>query len=491
MSTNLKNETNLKKNVTNGAGKNLSECTTIIVGEKQTADGSRILARSEDFDALRTKNFIVREDTNNGPEEFVAADSPFHCPLPKEALGYTGMPDYQYHNEWGSAGWNTAGVGESSTETIFSSPEALKADPYVADGLSECCTYNIVLPYIKTAREGVKRLGALIEKYGSAEGFGIGFIDDKETWYLENAGGHRWLACRMPADKYFVTGNQSRYRHYDPNDKENFMASADLIEFAEKNGLYDPKKGEFDFHEAYSKDDIADTTYNYPRVWGLQGLFSPDIKNDVTKNTFPVYAEADHKLSIADLRRAFRFHYDGTDHDPYLHNNGKEPYRPVSIFRTTQTHILQNRPWLPKEIGCLTYVALGMADLGVFLPLYQGIHKFPEAYYLGDENCSDDSAYWTFRKVMCLGMVNYNKYAPIIKETYAYLEQENDQRQKEMEDDYVGLIKSGHPMAAHDLLQDFSDRTLTHALEVAHDLENRLFTHLTVDIQKEYMFHGA
>ena len=99
MSTNLKNETNLKKNVTNGAGKNLSECTTIIVGEKQTADGSRILARSEDFDALRTKNFIVREDTNNGPEEFVAADSPFHCPLPKEALGYTGMPDYQYHNE--------------------------------------------------------------------------------------------------------------------------------------------------------------------------------------------------------------------------------------------------------------------------------------------------------------------------------------------------------------------------------------------------------
>ena len=88
-------------------------------------------------------------------------------------------------------------------------------------------------------------------------------------------------------------------------------------------------------------------------------------------------------------------------------------------------------------------------------------------------------------------MVNYNKYPPIIKETYAYLEQENDQRQKEMEDDYVGLIKSGHPMAAHDLLQDFSDRTLTHALEVAHDLENRLFTHLTVDIQKEYMFHGA
>ncbi len=88
-------------------------------------------------------------------------------------------------------------------------------------------------------------------------------------------------------------------------------------------------------------------------------------------------------------------------------------------------------------------------------------------------------------------LLTNESYAPIIKETYAYLEKENDQRQKEMEEDYVGLVKSGHPMAAHDLLQDFSDRTLSHALEVAHDLENRLFTRLTADIQKEYLFHGA
>jgi dipeptidase len=92
---------------------------------------------------------------------------------------------------------------------------------------------------------------------------------------------------------------------------------------------------------------------------------------------------------------------------------------------------------------------------------------------------------------MALGMVNYNAYAPIIKETYAALEKENDQRQKEMEDEYVALVKAGRPMAAHDLLQAFSDRTLSHALAVAHDLENRLFTRLTADIQKEYMFHGA
>lgn len=467
-----------------------SECTTIIVGQEMTGDGSLIYGRSEDYDAMRCKNWLVFKDTDNGPEEFVAEDSPFRCPLPKKAMGYTALPDYQYHHEWGSAGFNSAGVGESSTETIFSSEKALKADPYVENGLSENCTYNIVLPYIHSAREGVERLGKLIEQYGSAEGFGIGFIDDKEIWYLENACGHRWMACRMPKDKYFVTGNQSRFRHYDPNDKENYMASADLIEFAERNGLYDPSKGEFDFHKAYAKDDINDTTYNYPRVWGLQKLFSPRLKNDVTKNTFPVFAEAEKPIGINALRNAFRFHYDNTDHDPYLHNNGKEPWRPVSIFRTTQTHLLQVRPWLPKEIGCITYVANGMADLGVFLPIYQGIRSFPEPYTIGNSHCDSRSAYWRFRKVMTLGMTNYNAYAPVIKETYARLEAENDQRQKEFEECYLGICKS-RPMEAMDRLQQFSDQILNHALQVADDLADELFTRMTADIQKEYLFHGA
>ena len=466
-----------------------SECTTIIVGEEQSADGAKYLCRSSDFDALMAINIEVHEDTKQGPTEFVAKDSKFRCPLPKEAMGYTGLPDYQFPGEWGSAGFNTAGVGMSSTETIFSSEKALSFDPYVENGLAENCTYNIVLPYVHSAREGAARLGMLIEKYGSAEGFGIGFIDDKEIWYLENACGHRWLACRMPKDQYFVTGNQSRFREYDPEDKENFMAAADLIEFATQHGLCNPEK--FDFHEAYSRDEKLDTTYNYPRVWGLQQMFSPTIKNDVSKNTFPVFAKSAHQISLQDLRTAFRFHYDNTDHDPYLHENGKEPYRPVSIFRTTQTHIIQVRKELPQTIGHITYVAFGMGDLSVFLPLYQGVKHFPKLYtHVASGKCKDNSAYWRFRKVMTLGMTNYNAFAPIIKETYTKLEAENDQRQKEMEAEYLNIYKES-PMKAQDLLQAFSDKILTHAIEVADGLVEELFTRLTANIQEEYLFHGA
>ncbi|MBF1639869.1 C69 family dipeptidase [Prevotella sp.] len=467
-----------------------SECTTIIIGQEQTADGSMIVARSEDWDAMEAKNYEIFEGTDNGPREFVAKDSPFRCELPEKALGYSALSPYNLHGHWGSAGFNTAGVGMSATESIFSSDEILKHDPLVENGVAENSVFNITLPYVHTAREGVERLGMLIEKYGIAEGFGIGFVDSKEIWYLETACGHRWLACRMPKDQYFVTGNQSRFRTYDPNDKENYLASADLIEFAEKHGLYNPAQGAFDFHEAYARDIKLDTTYNYPRVWGLQQIFSPEIKNDVTKNTFPVFAKAAHKVTLTELRTAFRFHYDNTEHDPYLNSNPKEPYRPVSIFRTTQTHLLQVRPELPQAIGCVNYVAMGMADLGVFLPLYQGITSYPEAYTKGNGESSDDSAYWKFRKIMVLGMTNYNKYAPIIKEAYANFEAETDQRQREMEEEYLRIYKT-QPLHAQDLLQAFSDKILNSALDLADRLQEKLFTLMTQDIQQEYLFHGA
>ncbi len=467
-----------------------SECTSLFVGQKMMADNSMVVARSEDWDAMLAKNLKKYEDTENGAEKFEALDSPFKCKLPKKAFGYTALEPFHLPGHWGSSGYNTAKVGMSATESIFSNDKALAADPMVEDGVAENSVFNIVLPYISTAKEGVKRLGALIEEHGVAEGFGIAFVDKDGIWYLETACGHRWLACRIPDDMYFVTGNQSRFRDYDPNDKENYMASADLIDFAIANKLYDPAKGKFDFHEAYARDEKLDTTYNYPRVWGIQKMLSPDIKNDVTKNTFPVYAKANKKLTMSDIRTVFRFHYQDTEHDPYLHNNPKEPFRPVSIFRTTQTHLMQVRPELPAEIGEVNYVNLGMAELSVFIPFYQGMEKYLEEYTKGTDECCGNSAYWKFRKVQTLGMVNFNKYAPIIKEAYAKWEEETDQRQKEMEYEYMQIVKN-QPLKAKELIQEFSEKTMQSAMDLADKLTDKLFTLLTKDTQTEYMFAGA
>jgi dipeptidase len=91
---------------------------------------------------------------------------------------------------------------------------------------------------------------------------------------------------------------------------------------------------------------------------------------------------------------------------------------------------------------------------------------------------------------MTLGMVNYNEYAPLIKETYARFEAETDQRQKEMEAEYLKLYQQ-QPMKAQDMLQDFSDGILNKALEVADQLTEELFTRMAANTQKTYLFHGA
>lgn len=458
-------------------------CTTIIVGSKMMADGSMIYARSDDSKSVRATR-LVHYPAGEGPSEFVAIDSPFRCPLPKERLGFSALEreDLPYH--WGEAGFNDLGVGMSATETIFSKPEVLALDPYVESGLAENCVYHIILPYIRSAREGVLRLGELIEKYGSAEGFGIAFMDEKETWYLENAGGHRYLAKKMPADLYYVSGNQSRYREYDPKED---IASADLVEWAKEHRLF---SGNFDFHEAYSLESENDKTYNYPRVWYLQQMFTPSVKTDVKVNKFPVYQKADRLLTVADVKKAFRSHYDGTSHDPYLHANPKEPYRPISIFRTINTHILQVRPGLPREIGRLDYMAEGMADLSLYLPLYQGVTSYPKAYGVGTKHSQKSSAYWLFRKVSALGMLHYNEYAPIIKARYGALEETMAQSQVQMEKEFVALYAKD-AAAARKMLQAWSDKWLARALRVASDLEEELFTQLTKDIEAEYLFHGA
>lgn len=119
---------------------------------------------------------------------------------------------------WPAAGFNSANVGMSATETITSNPRVLGADPYVQDGLGEEDLVLIVLPYIRSAKEGVIRLGKLLEQYGTSEPNGIAFSDKDEIWWLETIGGHHWIARRVPDDRVVIMPNQFGLDTFDFDD---------------------------------------------------------------------------------------------------------------------------------------------------------------------------------------------------------------------------------------------------------------------------------
>lgn len=468
-------------------------CTTIIVGKKVSADGSILVARNVDGSlGNHPVNFIKHASQRNG-YTFNSVQNKFSYNMPAGAMSYTGVPDYDGKNQsYEESGFNSAGVGMSATESIYSSPKALAVDPYLDQtGITESEVTSVILPQVKSARQAVELLGHIIETQGSGEGFGIAFADKHEAWYLENAGGHRWVAVRVPDDVYFVSANQGRIHEVDLSDTKNVLGSKDLAEFAVKNGLAEARTdGKFNFFKAYTKNDAADVTYNYYRVWTVQGMYTPSLKNSsYVDGSSPVFLKPDHPLSVTDVETALQNHYQGSQFDPYTTQNPKTKYRPISVYRTQQSHVLALRDQLPAPIANVQYLELGMTALGIYVPFYQG-SQIPAAYQIGNDKADNQSAAWKFRKLQALVMQNFPKFAPGVKDAYAKLNASIQQQQAAFEKDYV-KVYAKNPKQAQKMLDAFTTKTVTQVFDLTDKLTNDVLSQQSDDISRLYHFHGA
>ena len=185
-------------------------CTTILVGKGASFDGSTMIARNDDgfYDEKRLTVVLPKDQ----PRVYKSRIGHLEIRLPENPLRYTSTPSVDIsHGIWAANGINSANVAMTATETITSNPRVLGADPMVRyqpkagrngkeipGGIGEEDLVVLVLPYIRSAREGVERLGSLLEQYGTYESNGIAFSDQEEIWWLETIGGHHWIAARVP-----------------------------------------------------------------------------------------------------------------------------------------------------------------------------------------------------------------------------------------------------------------------------------------------------
>lgn len=164
-----------------------------------------MIARNDDSGSghFTAKKFVVVK-----PEELpavyqsVISHVQISLPGAGQAMRMTAMPNaVAGKGIWAASGVNAANVGMTATETITSNPRVLGADPLVVyqppqgdqpevpGGIGEEDIVYLVLPYICSARQGVERLGRLLETYGTYEMNGIAFQDVHEIWWLETIGG--------------------------------------------------------------------------------------------------------------------------------------------------------------------------------------------------------------------------------------------------------------------------------------------------------------
>lgn len=299
--------------------KNFSACTSMIVGKNASIDGSIMIARNEDSKSSWPKNYVIHKHQEFDDEpEFSSNDNGFKLTLPKIRFKYSATPEWtEKFGLFEEDGFNEYGVAMSATESTYTNKLALGADPLEEDGIGEEAMITVVLPYVKTAREGVQRLGQIVAYYGTSESNGILFADKNEAWYMETGGGHNWVAQRIPDDGYAVIANQSAIQEIDFDDPDNFMWSPKIRDFVAENHLNPDLSGKtFNFRKIFGTADLSDTYYNTPRVWYGLKMFSPELNFEPTSQEMPFINHANRKLSVFDVQDFLSSHYQGTSFDP-------------------------------------------------------------------------------------------------------------------------------------------------------------------------------
>ena len=321
-------------------------CTTILVGKDASYDGSTIIARNEDSanGEFCPKRFIVVKPEDQ-PRKYKSVLSHVEIDLPDNPLQYTAVPNADLKEGiWGEAGVNEANVAMSATETLTTNERVLGADPFVeltpakgkegeegyepevAGGIGEEDFLTLVLPYVTTAREGVERLGALLEEYGTYEMNGVAFSDVDEIWWLETVGGHHWIAKRVPDEAYVTMPNQLGIDEFDLEDafgeQEDHMCSADLAEFIERNHLDLSVENSTPFNprDAFGSHSDSDHVYNTPRAWYMQRFLNPydeqwdgqDADHKPVSDDIPWARQPERKITIEDVKYVLSSHYQGT-----------------------------------------------------------------------------------------------------------------------------------------------------------------------------------
>ncbi|MBN2170112.1 MAG: C69 family dipeptidase [Candidatus Krumholzibacteriota bacterium] len=364
-------------------------CTTIVVGRDASADGCVLVAHNED-DAppeVVLHHKVPRRAHEPGATVRLTGGGAVDQADATWALLWSEMPGESYSdsylNEWGVC---------LTSDNCPSREDRMD----LTDGGIGKMLRRLVADRARTAREGVRLAGELVERFGyQAPGRTLVIADPREAWLLCLVRGRHWLAWRVPDGEVCVIANSYVVREVDLDDSDRVLAAADIVAYAEERGWYDPgTDGPFDFARAYASPNAAEHPTNYGRQWaGLRLLAAapPALSKDLPASVRPI-----RKLGVADLMAALRDHYEGTElAHPHPETGDPHPGHPGTLCSpNTQTaFVAQLRPGEPRDLRLVYWACLGRPCTGCFVPFYFGVPDFPAGWRAGGPDRPDPEAW--------------------------------------------------------------------------------------------------
>ena len=314
------------------SGVSASACCGLYVGSGQSANGSTYVGRSEDIGKLYDKVFEVRPAADHAEGEVYEDTYGFSMPYPAHTYRYTVMRDSIEQGEsvldedgnlvreaYGEVGMNEKGVSVSATVSTSYNANAKAADPLVGTGICEISLASVILMSADSARDGVEKLAAIIDTYGSGECNSFTISDANEVWDFETLSGYQYVAVKMPDDKVSVNPNMVVMNEIDVSDTENVIASENLISLPLEHGfLVSSQLGEvadeeitkIDIQKTYGSTDFGDG--QYIRYWQGVNYLNEELSQSVSvervdgaapEGPFNMLFEADRQLTTYEVLR--------------------------------------------------------------------------------------------------------------------------------------------------------------------------------------------
>ena len=228
-------------------------CTTIIVGKDRTPDGSVLMAHTED-DPQFVLHYAVYPSRPGGT--YVTRGGA-RIAEPDETVRYIGVSYVGRSIPAGVPANCYAGINAYQVSTYNNWCDPKEADSRNPHGLTWTEFNELALMRAKSARQAVRVMGRLAERYGidwDATMYGI--ADANEGWWIDIAPGGQWVARRVPDNGAEMIANNLNITTIDFNDvhHKNYMWSPNVVSYAVAKGFYDPATdGPFNFREVYSK----------------------------------------------------------------------------------------------------------------------------------------------------------------------------------------------------------------------------------------------
>ena len=482
-------------------------CTNLIAGPKATADGSVFVTYAADSHNLygMLTHTPAAKHAPGEMRKVIEWDT-------NKPLGEIPQPAETY-NVIGNINEHQVAIGEST----WGGHEEL-ADTTGNSIIDYGSLIQIALERSKTAREAIKVMTELVDKYGYAsEGESFSIADKNEVWVMEMIGkgaekGAVWVAVRIPDNAISGHANEPRIRKVDFKDKENVMHSKDVIDFARKRGYFSGKDEDFSFADAYCKHDASTRRGCDARVWSFFRRYNPEADKyydwcvGKSDEPMPLYVIPDKKLTVKDMQESMRDHFEGTPlemtsdvgagpfHVPYrwrpmeFEVDGKKycNERAIATQQTGWSFVSQSRADMPDPVGGVLWFGTDDTNTSVYMPIYCSVTEVPEQLGPGDVNTFDmNSNFWMNTWVANQAYERYDRMIPDIRKVQNKLEDSYRDSRPAVEKELIALYAAGDTAALQKKVNDESKAIAKEATDSYRDLAQYLLVKFMDGNQKK------